>query len=60
MLASERETTGRDYSADGAPLDPNIRGLLDHIAAELADEYVRLMEAAAEAEIAAGMPEAGT
>ena len=27
-------------------LDPNLRSLLDHIAAELAEEYVRLMEAA--------------
>jgi len=32
----------------------NVRGLLDHIAAELAEEYIRLMEGAAEAE--AGAP----
>jgi hypothetical protein len=32
-----------------APLDPNLRALLDHVAAELATEYIRLMEAAAEA-----------
>lgn len=31
-------------------LDPAVRALLDHIAAELAAEYVRLMEAAAEAD----------
>jgi hypothetical protein len=30
-------------------LDPNLRALLDHAAAELATEYIRLMEAAAEA-----------
>lgn len=30
-------------------LDPNLRTLLDHVAAELATEYIRLMEAAAEA-----------
>lgn len=34
-----------------AELDPSIRNLLDHIATELADEYVRLMEAAAKAEV---------
>jgi hypothetical protein len=31
-------------------LDPNLRALLDHVAAELATEYIRLMEAAAEAD----------
>lgn len=37
--------------ADRAPLiDPGLRELLDHIAVELAEEYVRLMEAAAKAE----------
>jgi hypothetical protein len=30
-------------------LDPNLRALLDHVAAELATEYIRLMEAASEA-----------
>ena len=35
-------------------VDPDLRPLLDHIAAELAQEYVRLMEAAADAEFAAG------
>lgn len=29
-------------------LDPKLRALLDHMAAELATEYIRLMEAAAE------------
>jgi hypothetical protein len=31
-----------------ALLDPDLRALLDHVAAELATEYIRLMEAAAE------------
>lgn len=34
----------------GAALEPDISALLDHIAVELAAEYVRLMEAAADAE----------
>lgn len=39
----------------GAPepqLDEGLRALLDHIACELAQEYVRLMEAAAEEQTA--------
>lgn len=32
----------------GQQLEPGIKELLDHIAVELASEYVRLMEAAAE------------
>lgn len=49
MLA--REIKGVDQrQACEAALDPNVRALLDHIAAELAEEYVRLMEAAAQAE----------
>jgi hypothetical protein len=35
-------------------IDPALRALLDHVAAELAQEYIRLMQAAADAEIAAG------
>ncbi len=27
-------------------LDPDLRALLDHVAVELAEEYIRLMEAA--------------
>jgi hypothetical protein len=30
-------------------MDPTLRALLDHVAAELAAEYIRLMEAAADA-----------
>jgi hypothetical protein len=36
-------------------LNPKVRDLLDHIAAELAHEYVRLMEAAARDESACGV-----
>jgi hypothetical protein len=35
-------------------LDPGLRSLLDHVAAELAHEYIQLMEAAASCEAAAG------
>lgn len=35
-----------------AVLDDALTGLLDHIAVELAEEYVRMMEVAASAEIA--------
>jgi hypothetical protein len=34
-------------------VEPDLRPLLDHIAAELAQEYIRLMEATADAEAAA-------
>jgi hypothetical protein len=49
MLTSEQrlvQVVERDVRA----LDPAVRSLLDHVAAELAAEYVRLMEAAAKAE----------
>jgi len=36
-------------------IDPDLRPLLDHIAAELAQEYIRLMEAAAGEEPAASL-----
>jgi hypothetical protein len=49
MLAGE--TVERlDASRESGPhFEPVIKELLDHIAVELAAEYVRLMEAAAEA-----------
>jgi len=34
---------------------PDLRPLLDHIAAELAQEYIRLVEAAADGEAAASL-----
>jgi len=45
-----------EQQVDGAGrVDPDLRPLLDHIATELAQEYIRLMQAAADAEIAAGI-----
>lgn len=46
-VAGEHEVGGEER------IDPDLRPLLDHIAAELAQEYIRLMEAAADAETAA-------
>ena len=51
MLAREAQRIEQAQGPEGA-VDPNLRGLLDHIAAELAEEYIRLMEAAVEAEAA--------
>jgi hypothetical protein len=48
LVAGEHEVGGEER------IDPDLRPLLDHIAAELAQEYIRLMEAAAAAESAAG------
>jgi hypothetical protein len=48
LAAGEHEVGGEER------IDPDLRPLLDHIAAELAQEYIRLMEAAAAAESAAG------
>lgn len=45
MRASEKKSFGPG-------IDPRLRLLLDHIAAELAEEYVQLMEQAAESELA--------
>jgi hypothetical protein len=52
--------SGSEHSAAFAFADQpelSIRGLLDHIAAELAHGYVRLMEAAADAETKPGNAE---
>lgn len=46
VLLPEATQTLRDQP--DSHLDPDVRALLDHIAVELAAEYVRLMEAAAE------------
>lgn len=37
---------------------PDVRSLLDHVAIELAEEYVRLMEAAVAAQATSGSPNA--
>ena len=43
------ETAGNEKGAGGSPaIDSAVAALLDHIAEELALEYVRLMEKAAE------------
>jgi hypothetical protein len=52
MLAREAQRIDQAQGRESA-LDPNVRGLLDHIATELAEEYIRLMEAAAEQEAGA-------
>lgn len=49
VLVPDAPRTLRDQEHSSL-LDPKVRALLDHIAAELAAEYVRLMEAAAEAD----------
>lgn len=47
MLASETSAASSSRQHQAREIEPGIRGLLDHIAVELAEEYVRLMEAAA-------------
>jgi hypothetical protein len=49
MFASERRMIQEAMpTAEG--LDSAVRSLLDHVASQLAAEYVRLMESAAQAE----------
>ena len=45
-----RRMAGRANTELGAQLDPPLKGLLDHLAEQLAREYVALMEAAASTE----------
>ena len=45
MLAREAQRVDH-AGANPAALDAGVRGLLDHIATELAEEYIRLMEGA--------------
>jgi hypothetical protein len=47
LVAGEQKVGG------AGRVDPDLRPLVDHIAAELAQEYIRLMEATADAEAAA-------
>jgi hypothetical protein len=49
MASAVRNRREREKQLDSA-IDPRIRPLLDHVASELAREYIRLMEAAAAAE----------
>lgn len=55
MVTPERQLAERAAPA-ATSLDPDVRSLLDHIAAELAEEYICLMDAAAEAETASRTP----
>jgi hypothetical protein len=48
MLAAEELKV-----AGAVQVDPDLRPLLDHVAAQLAHEYIRLMQAAANAETSA-------
>ena len=50
MLASDTASLPTGEPRQAHEFDPHMRSLLDHVAVELAAEYVRLMEAAAEAE----------
>lgn len=49
LVAGEQQVAGAEQ------IDPDLRPLLDHIAAELAQEYIRLMEAAATEEAVASL-----
>ncbi len=50
MMAGRARRTNGDAEADSTGLDEGLRALLDHVAVELAEEYVRLMEASVEAD----------
>jgi hypothetical protein len=50
MLAAEEQEV-----AGARGIEPKLRALLDHVAAELAQEYIRLMEAAVSEETAASL-----
>jgi hypothetical protein len=49
MLSSSSTATGFK-PVGGEHLDASLRELLDHVAVELAHEYIRLMETAAQGE----------
>jgi len=46
-MAAVEAGASREETARPAPIDPGVAALLDHIAEDLAREYVRLMENAA-------------
>ncbi len=50
MASTGTASTATAEPRAGSHIHPDVRGLLDQIAVELAEEYVRLMEAAADAE----------
>jgi hypothetical protein len=50
-MAGAKTSAAANQPATADAIEPSVRELLDHIAVELAEEYVRLMEAAAEADL---------
>ena len=50
--AKRKPTSGGEEPALDPRSDPAVRDLLDHVARELAEEYVRLMRAAASSDVA--------
>ena len=50
MFAEGTARNSHTQRQSGVQFAPEIKALLDHIAVELAAEYVRLMEAAAQAD----------
>jgi hypothetical protein len=50
MSAEDPARNSHTQHRSDAQFEPEIKALLDHIAVELAAEYVRLMEAAAQAD----------
>jgi hypothetical protein len=50
MTGAKASVAADQQALPADEIEPSIRALLDHIAVELAEEYVRLMEAAAEAD----------
>lgn len=50
MLAPDVDKNPHPQHQGGAQFEPAVKALLDHVAVELAAEYVRLMEAAARAD----------
>jgi hypothetical protein len=57
MSASETIASDTARRHEAHEIEPSVRSLLDHIAVELAEEYVRLMEAAAASENSAHQKE---
>ncbi len=49
IMDARAKQPGDNAKVPAGGLDPGLRALLDHVAAELAEEYIRLMEASVEA-----------
>ncbi len=56
MSAGDAARNSQLHRQGGTQFAPAIKALLDHIAVELAAEYVRLMEAAAQADDPSPVP----